>query len=70
MVQKMIESKIEKLLQGKTTKEIKRKDGKATFFLYVGNNVPNGDQEMVEIYDKYKAEDGFLYIKYAEMDTF
>lgn len=49
MVQKMIENKIEKLLQGKTNKTIK-KDGKATFFLYVGNHVPNADQSMVEIY--------------------
>lgn len=54
MVQKMIETKIEKLLQAKSAKSLK-KDGKATFFLYVGNHVPNADQDMLEIYDKYKA---------------
>jgi hypothetical protein len=69
MVQKMIESKIEKLLQAKTVKPVK-KDGKASFFLYVGNQVPNADQEMWDIYEKNKAEDGFLYIKYSEMDSF
>ena len=49
MVQKMIETKIEKLLQSKGGKAVKQ-EGKSTFFLYVGNQIPNADQEMSEIY--------------------
>lgn len=60
----MIESKIEKLQHAQTGRSLK-KDGKSSFFLYVGNTVPNADQEMQEIYDKHHAEDGFLYIRYG-----
>lgn len=69
MVQKMIESKIEKLQQAQSGKPLK-KDGKSSFFLYVGSSVPNADQEMEDLYNKHHAEDGFLYIKYGEMEKF
>jgi len=69
MVQRMIESKIENIIQIKSGKPMK-KDGKNSFFLIVGSTVPNGDQKIAEIYEKCKAEDGFLYIKYGEMEKF
>lgn len=69
MVQKMIENKVTKLVEGQTGKPMK-KDGKTSFFMYIGNSVPNADQQMSDIYNKYKNEDGFLYIRYGEMEKF
>ena len=70
----MIQNKVEKILEGESAK---KKDGKASFFLYINNQMPNQgkwecyvDQEMEEIYKKFKAEDGFVYIQYGEMETF
>ena len=37
----------------------------ALFFLVNGKKVLTGNDEMSEIYSKYKEEDGFLYIAYA-----
>ena len=37
----------------------------AIFFLVNGKNTLTANETMLEIYNKYKDEDGFLYIAYA-----
>ena len=37
----------------------------ALFFLVNGKKVLTGEDTMQEIYNKYKSDDGFLYIAYA-----
>ena len=42
-----------------------------SLFFYVNNDIIiSGNTPMVEINDKYKNEDGFLYIKYSGESTF
>jgi hypothetical protein len=60
---------VEKIIQSTSGKPMK-KDGKSSFFLYVGSTIPNADQTIADVYEKYKADDGFLYIKYGEMEKF
>lgn len=73
MVQKMIENKVNKAVQGKSCK----KTGKTAFILYAGKTIPhacthslNSEARMSEVCQKYRAPDGFLYLKYAEMERF
>lgn len=45
---------------------VRREDfAKWMYWLYY-----NSEAKMYEIYQKYKASDGFLYLKYAEMERF
>lgn len=67
MIEDLITKAVEEKTQGKQTL---RKDGKSSFFLYVANNIPNADQVMLDVYQKYKNEDGFLYLLYGEMEKF
>ncbi len=39
-------------------------------FLFVGSNIPSGNQLMSDIYGNYKDADGFLYITYTGENTF
>jgi len=39
-------------------------------FLYVDNVLPSTAALMSKVYDDYKDEDGFLYIKYSGENTF
>ena len=39
-------------------------------FLFVGKILPSGSQNMGFLYDKYRDDDGFLYISYASENTF
>ena len=39
-------------------------------FLFVNNTVISGNTTMIEVYNKYKGEDGFLYITYSGENTF
>ena len=46
-------------------KKLNIKDTQALFFLANGKITLVGNETMGEIYNKYKDEDGFLYIAYA-----
>lgn len=39
-------------------------------FLFVNNTVISGNTTMMEIYNKHKSEDGFLYITYSGENCF
>ena len=46
-------------------KKLNMDQKEALFFLVNGKTSLTGDNTMLEIYKKYKDEDGFLYIAYA-----
>lgn len=39
-------------------------------FLFVNNSIPSTSSSVLQIYDSYKDEDGFLYITYSGENTF
>ena len=39
-------------------------------YLFVNGNLPTTSEQMNNIYDKYKSEDGFLYVTYSGENTF
>lgn len=39
-------------------------------FLFVGSNIPSGNELISELYHKYKDPDGFLYVTYSGENTF
>ena len=41
----------------------------ALFFLVNGKKSLTGDDSMKDVYNKYKNEDGFLYIAYASEEV-
>ena len=66
MIKSMLEKKIKE--SGKTDLQ-----GKHSFFIYINGNIPNPgrfllnlESTMVQIYDKYRDEDGFLYMQYGD----
>mmetsp|Transcript_24833 Transcript_24833/g.45569 ORF Transcript_24833/g.45569 Transcript_24833/m.45569 type:complete len:150 (-) Transcript_24833:125-574(-) len=40
-----------------------------TIYLFCGNKTPKTGATMAEIYENYRADDGFLYIKYSAENT-
>ncbi|KAG4098328.1 hypothetical protein H8356DRAFT_1354885 [Neocallimastix lanati (nom. inval.)] len=40
------------------------------FYIFIGEIIPNNTEIMSSIYEKYKNEDGFLYITYEGESTF
>ena len=50
-------------------KRLKLKAEKA-LYLFVNNKILAGMENIGTVYDKYKDEDGFLYIKYSGESTF
>ncbi len=54
------------LIRNKITLETSR----SLFLLISGKFSPTGNSLISEIYDKYRDVDGFLYITYAESETF
>lgn len=38
--------------------------------MYLSNTIPSGDMLMLDMYNKYRKEDGFLYLTYGEMEKF
>eukprot|EP00746_Dinoflagellata_sp_MGD_P130809 gnl/MRDRNA2_/MRDRNA2_64679_c0_seq2.p1 gnl/MRDRNA2_/MRDRNA2_64679_c0~~gnl/MRDRNA2_/MRDRNA2_64679_c0_seq2.p1 ORF type:complete len:122 (+),score=19.89 gnl/MRDRNA2_/MRDRNA2_64679_c0_seq2:74-439(+) len=40
-----------------------------TIYLFVGNSSPKTAALMSEVYDSYKADDGFLYMSYSSENT-
>lgn len=61
---------IVKAIESKSPAKTLKKDGKSSFFLYVNNTIPHSEHVMADIYEKHKAQDGFLYITYGEMEKF
>lgn len=41
-----------------------------SIFLFVKGKMPNNDEFIRDLYEKEKDRDGFLYIEYAEQETF
>ena len=50
-------------------KKLKMNKDEALFFLVNGKKSITGDSSMLEIYNTYKQEDGFLYIAYASEEV-
>ena len=50
-------------------KRIKIKPEQA-IFLTVNNCLPESNAQIVQVYNKHKDEDGFLYIVYSSENTF
>ncbi len=50
-------------------KRIKMAPEKALFF-FINDDIPTSTEIMSSVYNKYKHEDGFLYIHFAEENTF
>lgn len=69
MIKAMLEKKI---------KEVGKLDmkGKNSFFLYIKGTLPNQgslyidiESTMVQIYEKFRDQDGFLYMEYGDQET-
>ena len=41
-----------------------------SIFLFVGGNIPSSNSTFLELYDKYKNPDGYLYITYSKENVF
>lgn len=41
-----------------------------SIFLFIDNMIPRSNEKLGFIYNKYKADDNFLYIKYCYENTF
>ena len=39
-------------------------------YLFAGNTLLQADQTMLDVYDKYSADDKFLHLNYCEYATF
>jgi GABA(A) receptor-associated protein len=56
--------------QGYLRKKINLPRSSALFIVTEGGILLSGDRMMVDIYMKYKDEDGFLYLKYGDHSVF
>lgn len=43
--------------------------GKNSFFIFIKGNLPNPESTMIQIYEKNKDEDGFLYMQYGDQES-
>lgn len=64
-IQKTIQEMIQKAVEARSPGKVLKKDGRSSYFFYINNTVPNPEQTLQEIYEKYKGADGFLYITYG-----
>ena len=62
------EKMILKNFQGSIRKKLNFKEDVVLFF-YHGKNVLKNDQTLGELYSKYKADDGFLYLQFSEINA-
>ena len=51
-------------------KRIRTLKPEEALYLYVNGNMSSASQIISQVYDKYKDEDGFLYINYDRESTF
>lgn len=47
-----------------------RLDSEKALFIFINGKIPTNTQTIIEIYEKEKDKDGFLYITYAQENTF
>lgn len=45
-------------------------DSRKSIFIYIHNILPMSNSKIADIYNKYKSNDGFLYITYSGENTF
>ena len=45
-------------------------DSQKALFIFIDNKLPTTSELLLTVYDKYKNEDGFLYITYSGENTF
>lgn len=45
-------------------------EAEKAIFLFIGDTVPANTTPMQDLYQKFKDEDGFLYVKYSGENTF
>ncbi len=45
-------------------------DATVGIFIFINNNILNSSSTIEELYNKYKEQDGFLYIEYTSENTF
>ena len=45
-------------------------DSRKSIFIYIHNILPMSNSKISDIYNKYKSNDGFLYITYSGENTF
>ena len=62
------EKMILKNFQGSIRKKLNFKEDVVLFF-YHGKKVLKNDQTLGELYSNYKAEDGFLYLQFSEINA-
>ena len=62
----MIKNMIEKKVKESGNSDMK---GTQSFFIFIKGVFPNPDSTMIEIYDKFKDEDGFLYMQYGDQES-
>ena len=62
MIKNMLEKKIKE--SGKTDLQ-----GKHSFFIFIKGTFPNPESTMIQIYEKHKDEDGFLYMQYGDQES-
>lgn len=43
---------------------------KESIIFFINNTIPNTNASMLELYEKNKSEDNFLYIKYSSEEVF
>ena len=62
------EKMILKNFQGSIRKKLNFKDDVVLFF-YQGKTVLKNDQTLGDLYSKFKADDGFLYLQFSEINA-
>ena len=62
------EKMILKNFQGSVRKKMSVKED-VVFFFYHGKKVLKNDQSLGELYNRYKSDDGFLYIQFSEINA-
>lgn len=45
-------------------------NSKQALFIFIGSAFPNPSEQIEAVYNKHRDRDGFLYISYAEENTF
>jgi hypothetical protein len=58
------------MLQARISKLSGQEMSKESIFFVIGGKIPNHRTPMTEIYDKFKDEDGMLYVTYQEQERF
>ena len=55
---------------GHLHKKVLKLDQKSSLFLIVGSNIVNNHSKVKEMHQKYRGDDGILYIQYSDDNPF